>query len=166
MAEYKHYRPRLFYSSYFWRFDPKDNDQLRGGATYYLLPEVAVTGTVAAVFFEDEKNAYLSLGVACPYGSATLYGGDGFGGDELGFSLGATYPVCEKLDLFADLDYSRYRIYEDEERDYLFSSIFGINWRPEKNILAGIELQDLNNDLLSKDWRLLVKLSVNHSRVF
>jgi len=166
LAEYKHYQPRLFYQSYFRRFDPKANDQLRTGVSYYLKPGVSITGTIAAIFFEDEKTGYLSLGVACPYGSATFYRGDGFGGDEFGFAAGATCPIREKFELFADFDYSRYRYYEDEERDYLFSSIFGLNWRPKRNILAGIELHDLNNNVLSKDWRLLVKFSVNHSRVF
>ena len=66
----------------------------------------------------------------------------------------------------ADIDYSRYRFYEDEDRDYLFSSIFGFNWRPKKNIMAGLELQDVNNDVLSKDWRLMLKFSLNHRKVF
>jgi hypothetical protein len=166
LAEYKHYQPRLFYQSYFRRFDPKANNQMRGGATYYLRPEVTVTGTFNAIFFEDEKNCYLSLGLACPYGSATFYHGDGFGGDECGFAAGASYPVCEKFELYADIDYSRYRFYEDEDRDYLFSSIFGFNWRPKKNIMAGLELQDVNNDVLSKDWRLMLKFSLNHRQVF
>ena len=166
LAEYKHYQPRFFYRSYFQRFDPKANNQVRGGATYYLKPEVTLTGVYSAIFFEDESNGYLSLGVACPYGSATFYRGDGFGGDESGFAAGVSCPVQDKLELFADFDYSRYRFYEDEERDYLFSSIFGFNWRPKRNIMAGIELHDLNNDMLSKDWRLLVKFSVNHRQIF
>jgi len=166
LAEYKHYRPRLFYRSYFRRFNPKANNQVRGGVSYYLRPEVTLTGTYSAIFFENESSGYLSLGVSCPYGSATLYRGDGYGGDEFGFAAGATYPVRDELELFADFDYSRYRFYEDEERDYLFSSIFGFNWRPRRNILAGVELHDLNNDVLNRDWRLLVKLSVNHSRIF
>ncbi|MEA2062553.1 MAG: hypothetical protein U9P14_02540 [Gemmatimonadota bacterium] len=165
-SEYKHYEPRLFYQSYFRRFNPRSNDQVRAGATYYLRPEFTLTGSYSAIFFQDENNCYLSLGLGCPYGSATLYRGDGYGGDEFGFAAGVTYPLCEKLELFADIDYSRYRLYEDEDRDCLFSSIFGFNWRPRKNVLAGVELQDLNNNVLSSDWRLLVNFSVNHRKIF
>ncbi|MEA1996034.1 MAG: hypothetical protein U9N45_00260, partial [Gemmatimonadota bacterium] len=166
MAEYKHYRPRLFYQSYFWRFNPRANNQVRGGATYFLRPELTLTAAVSSIFFEDEKNSYLSLGLCCPFGSATLYRGDGYGGDEFGFAAGADYPLNKRLELFTVLNYSRYRWYEEEDRDYFFSSIFGLNWRPRHHTLASLELQNLNSELISKDWRLLVKLSFNGKYIF
>ena len=165
-GEYKHYQPRLFYQSYFRRFKPKANDQLRGGLTYFLTPAVTLNTTYSAVFFEDENSGYLSLSAACPHGWLTYYRGDGFGGDEDGFVVGASLPVKEKFELFADIDYSRYRFYEEEDRDYLFSSIFGVNWRPSRELMAGVEFQDLNNDTLSKDFRLLLKFAYNFSSAF
>lgn len=165
-GEYKHYEPRLFYQSYFRRFKPKANDQFRGGLTYFITPQLTLNTSYSAVFFEDENSGYLSLSAACPYGWLTYYRGDGFGGDEDGFALGATLPVRENFELFADIDYSRYRFYEEEDRDYLFSSIFGVNWRPRKDLTAGIEFQDLNNNVFSKDFRLLLKFAHNFSSAF
>lgn len=165
-GEYKHYQPRLFYQSYFRRFEPKANDQFRGGVTYFITPEVTLNTSYAAVFFEDENSSYLSLSAACPYGWLTYYRGNGFGGDEDGFAVGASLPVREKFEFFADIDYSRYRFYEDEDRDYLFSSIFGLNWRPRKDVTAGIEFQDVNNNVFSKDFRLLIKFTYNFSSSF
>ncbi|HUU26319.1 MAG TPA: hypothetical protein VM123_00775 [archaeon] len=165
-GEYKHYEPRLFYQSYFRRFKPEANDQVRGGVVFFLRPEVTLSMTYSAIFFEEESSSYLSLGASCPYGSVTYYRGDGYGGDENGFAVGASLPFAKKFELFADLDYSRYRFYEDEDRDYLFSSIFGINWQPRKDINASLEFEDFNNDAFSKDFRALIKVAYNFSNVF
>ena len=165
-GEYKHYQPRLFYQSYFRRFKPKANDQFRGGMTYFITPGVSLNASYAAVFFEDENNGYLSLSAACPHGWLTYYRGDGFGGDEDGFAVGASVPVKENFELFANIDYSRYRFYEEEDRDYLFSSVFGFNWRPRRDVTAGVEFQDVNNNVFSKDFRLLLKFAYNFSSAF
>jgi len=165
-GEYKHYQPRLFYQSYFRRFQPKANEQFRGGLTCFLTSTVTLNTSYSAVFFEDGNSGYLSLSAACPYGWLTYYRGDGFGGDENGFAIGTSLPVREKFELFVDIDYSRYRFYEQEDRDYLFSSIFGVNWRPRKNVMAGVEFQDVNNDVFSKEFRLLLKFAYNFSSAF
>ena len=166
LAEYKHYEPRLFYQSYFRRFKPKSNDQLRGGVVFFLRPEVTLSATYSAVFFEEENSGYLSLGANCPYGSVTYYRGNGFGGDEDGFTIAASYPLSRDFELFADIDYSRYRFYEEEDRDYLFSSIFGMEWKPRRDIHTSLEFQDINNDIFSKDFRVLVKFAYNFNKVF
>ena len=167
LAEFKHYEPRLFYQSYFRRFNPRANDQLRGGLVYFVTSQVTLNATYSAIFFEDADTRYLSLGAGCPNGWFNYYHGAGFGGDEDGFAVGGNYIFRQKIEIYADLDYSRYRFYEeDEDRDYLFSSIFGINWKPARNILAGLEFQDLNNQFFSKDFRVLLKFAVNYGRIF
>ena len=134
--------------------------------TYFITPGVSLNASYAAVFFEDENNGYLSLSAACPHGWLTYYRGDGFGGDEDGFAVGASVPVKENFELFANIDYSRYRFYEEEDRDYLFSSVFGFNWRPRRDVTAGVEFQDVNNNVFSKDFRLLLKFAYNFSSAF
>ena len=167
MAEYRHYLPRIYYKSYFKKFYYQANDQVRTGISYYLSDWTTVSANYTAIFFDDENNGYLSIDLSCPYGSITYYQGMGFGGDEIGVAVGATYPVCEQLDIYADLDFSKYRFYEHEsETDRLFTSMFGFDWKPTRDILTGVEFQNVDNEILNKDWRMLLKFSINGSGVF
>jgi len=72
--------------------------------------------------------------------------------------VGGSLPLADdRVELFADLDYSRFRFYEDEDRDFLFSSIFGLHCKLAGRYQAGIEFEDVNNDTFSKDFRVLLK---------
>ena len=168
-GEYKHSEPRLFYKSYFQNFELTGNEQLRGGVTVFLKPEVTLNTSYSEILHESENSGYLSLGLNCPYGSATYYRGNGYGDDENGFAVTASLPLVlgrQALELYADLDYSRFKLFELEDRDYLFSSLFGLNGQPRKQITAGVEFEDLNNKMYSKDFRVLFKFAYNFSSVF
>lgn len=170
-GEYKHYTPRLFYQSYYQRkFELEGNDQLRGGLNVNVKENVTLSASYSAIMTEDENSGYMTIGASCPFGWANYYLGRGFGGDEDGFAVGGQVPLAEdKLELFGTLDYSRYRYLElddESERDYLFSTIFGMHYRPSECINAGIEFEDVNNDLFSKDWRVLINLNINFSSAF
>ncbi len=170
-GEYKHYQPRLYYQSYYSRtFELEGNDQLRGGLNIFLNEEVALNASYSAIMTEDANSGYITLGASAPYGWANYYRGYGFGGDEDGFALGGSLPLAHhKFELFGTLDYSRFRFYElDDEsgRDYLFSTIFGMHWKPSEVVDAGIEFEDVNNNLFSKDWRVLINFNVNFSSTF
>jgi hypothetical protein len=166
-GEYKHYEPRLFYKSYYQRFEPESNEQVRGGAVIALNSEIAVNASYTSIFFKEKRSGFLSIGASCPYGSATYYRGDGFGSEENGIAVGASLPLAgETVEIFADFDYSRYRFYEDEDQDYLYRSIAGIQWRPNRNVEAGFQIENLNNDVFSKDVRLLVKFAYNFRTAF
>ncbi len=166
MAEYRHYEPRLFDKSYFKRFDLEGHEQVRGGVTCELKPGVSLNASYTGVYFEDDSDSYITLGAACPYGSVSYFHGTGASGDEDGFAASGSYVFCKAWELFADVDYSLYRFYEELDRDYVFSSAFGLNWRPNRTVLAGLEFQDLNNDFLSKDFRVLLKFALNYSQIF
>ena len=170
-GEYKHYQPRLYYQSYYRRkFEPKGNDQLRGGFSVFLSKEVTLNASYSAIMTEDETSGYFTLGGAGPYGWVNYYKGHGFGGDEDGFALGGSLPLAHhKFELFGTLDYSRFRYFElDDEsgRDYLFSTIFGMHWKPSETVGAAIEFEDVNNNMFSKDWRVLINLNINFSSAF
>ncbi len=166
MGEYRHYQPRLIDKSYFKRFDLEGNEQIRGGVSYTLRPGVSLDASYTGVFFEDENDSYITLGAACPYGSFSYFHGTGASGDEDGFAVSGSYLFAGSWELFADIDYSLYRFYEELDRDYVFSSAFGLNWRPNRTVLAGIELQDMNNDFISRDFRVLLKFTLNYSQIF
>lgn len=166
MGEYRHYKPRLFDRSYFRRFDLKGNDQFRGGATFHLRPNVTLNAGYTGIFFDGDSDSYLTLGGACPWGSVVWYRGTGTGGDQDGITVSGSYILREVWELFADIDYSLYRWYEDTDRMYDFSSVFGLNWRPSRRMAAGLEFQNLNNDILSKDFRVLLKFALNHTGIF
>ncbi len=170
-GEYKHYKPRLFYQSYYRRkFEPKGNDQLRGGVNVFLNNDITLNASYSSIMMEDETSGYFTLGAAGTYGWVNYYKGHGFGGDEDGFALGGSIPMAHhKFELFGTLDYSRFRYFElDDEsgRDYLFSTIFGMHWKPSEVVDAGIQFEDVNNDLFSNDWRVLININVNFSSAF
>jgi hypothetical protein len=170
-GEYKHYTPRLFYQSYYSRkFELEGNDQLRGGVNILLANSVTLNASYSAIMMEDDNSGYMTVGASCPYGWANYYLGRGFGGDEDGFALGGSLPLAHhKFELFGTLDYSRFRYYEldnESDRDYLFSTIFGMHYRPSEVVDAGLEFEDVNNDLFSKDWRVLINLNINFSSAF
>ncbi|MBW7995850.1 MAG: hypothetical protein FVQ81_04605 [Candidatus Glassbacteria bacterium] len=170
-GEFKHYQPRLFYQSYYRRkFEPEGNNQLRGGVNIFLKNEVSLNASYSSIMMEDETSGYLTLGASGPYGWANYYMGHGFGGDEDGFALGGSLPLAHhKFELFGTFDYSRFRYYEldnESDRDYLFSTIFGMHWKPSEVVEAGIEFEDVNNDMFGKDWRVLINLNVNFTSAF
>ncbi|HLA40027.1 MAG TPA: hypothetical protein VJ417_08520, partial [Candidatus Glassbacteria bacterium] len=166
-GEFKHYRPRLFYQSYYQKFELDGNNQLRGGVSLFVRPEVSVNASYSAVMLENDTNGFLTLGLSSPNGWVNYYKGHGFGGDQDGFAFGGSLPLAaDRFEIFADIDYSRFRFYEEDDRDYLFSSIFGLHWRPSDQLDAGIEFEDVNNDVFSKDFRVLLKFAWNFSSAF
>jgi hypothetical protein len=170
-GEYKHYQPRLFYQSYYRRkFKPQGNDQLRGGLNVFLDNDISLNASYSAIMMEDENSGYFTLGASSPHGWFNYFKGHGFGGDEDGFALGGSLPLAHhKFELFGTLDYSRFRYFEldnESDRDYLFSTIFGMHWKPSEIVDAGIEFEDVNNDVFSKDWRMLININVNFSSAF
>ncbi|MFH1070549.1 MAG: hypothetical protein V1794_13110 [Candidatus Glassbacteria bacterium] len=166
-GEYKLYRPRLFYKSYYQRFELEGNNQLRGGLSVFFRPEVTLNASYSAVMAEEDNSGFFTLGASCPFGWVNYYKGVGYGGDQDGFAVGGSLPLAkDRVEIFADIDYSRFRFYEDEDRDYLFSSIFGLHWRPIEQLEAGVEFQDVNNDVFSKDFRVLLKFAWNFSSAF
>jgi hypothetical protein len=166
VGEYKHYEPRLFYQSYYRRFNPRANDQLRAGVVYNFRKDVFLGASYTGIRFKDMTSSYLTLSAGCPYGNVAYYHGGGIDQSQNGFTVGGSYPLLEVLEVFADLDYSRFRFYDAENDDYLFTSIFGLNWRPRRDILAGVEFHDLNDRIFSKDFRILFKLGFNYSQIF
>ena len=166
-GEFKHYRPRLFYQSYYQKFELDGNNQLRGGVSLFVRPEVSMNASYSAVMLENDTNGFLTLGLSSPNGWVNYYKGHGFGGDQDGFAFGGSLPLAaDRFEIFADIDYSRFRFYEEDDRDYLFSSIFGLHWRPSDQLDAGIEFEDVNNDVFSKDFRVLLKFAWNFSSAF
>ena len=102
-GEFKHSEPRLFYKSYFQNFDLTGNEQLRGGVTVFLKPEVTLNTSYSEILHESQNSGYLSLGLSCPYGSATYYRGNGFGDEENGFAVSASLPLLlgrQELELY------------------------------------------------------------------
>ncbi len=166
--QYRHYEPRLLDDRYYFRFPLQGHEQVRGGLIYRLRQQLMLSAAWSTIFFGgEETSSFLSFGLTAPYAELIYYRGMGFGGEEDGFSLGGNYLFGDAYRVYAQLNYSAYRFYEElDERDNLVSGVFGFDWIPFDDLTAGIELQDLNDEVFRHDFRVLAKFSINSDTIF
>jgi hypothetical protein len=158
--DYIYREPRIFYNSIFTVFPINPVSEYEGGVEYTILTSLRANAKLAYVQYKDDNAKRYTVGVHADYGGLTYSGTSGYVGELNSIDAQAMYPMFDRtLIPTLGISYASYRHVSDGEQQNIFAASLGGVVRPIPAYSIDLQLQWLQNPILSSDVRLFGKIN-------
>jgi hypothetical protein len=150
--------PNIYHNSIFSVFPSKDYQEISGRLHYRATEQVQLTGSYAPVLYDGD--ATLRFGLVAAIGtrySIGYYRTTGYALASDGLVGNVYWQLNNQWTLRGELDLASYERYEEADRDELFSSGFGLHYRPTRRLSTEMGVQGLRNPFYDSDMRLFLR---------
>ncbi|MFT5086987.1 MAG: hypothetical protein ACI8PG_001344 [Planctomycetota bacterium] len=150
--------PSIYHNSIFSVFPNEDYQEFSGRLHYRASEQLQLTASYAHVLYDGDSAQ--RIGIVAAIGtrySIGYYRTSGYARASDGLVGNVYWALNAKWTLRGELDLASYERYEGADRDELFTSGFGLHYRPTRRLSTELGVQGLKNPLYDSDMRLFLR---------